>query len=239
MDLVPSSGYGLGDDLNACLQVSELMPGALAVQSWASGCDLMNEWQRLMRDAGVGVQKQIACSGKLRSEALGDVAAKSSVDPVTGVRLNLSSRRSRKKIVLIQDVPSVVHDEAESPESTQRDFTFYNASLSRQGKSFGSLRGTIETFDFSVEEDDSLEVRFRTLIFDLPKGQILAEGASSYATGPGFVPLEADQPVVIAVTGGTGRYFGVTGEVRTTRRSDDTYRQVITLFRSGKSGKLN
>ncbi len=82
-----------------------------------------------------------------------------------------------------------------------------------------------------------MEVRFRTLIFQLPRGQLVAQGASSYAIGPDFVPLNVNEPVVIAVTGGTGACIGATGEVRTTRRADGTYRQVITLLRNQSSGR--
>jgi hypothetical protein len=37
--------------------------------------------------------------------------------------------------------------------------------------------------------------------------------------------------VVIAITGGTGAYMGASGELRTTRNADGTYRQVLRLIR--------
>lgn len=135
------------------------------------------------------------------------------------------------RIVLVQAAPVIAHEEGQDPTSARGDVTFFEASLSRAGKPFGSLSGTIETHDL-VLEGASREVRLRTLVFDLPRGQLVAQGVSSYATGPDFVPLDVNAPVVIAITGGTGAYLGATGEVRTTRRADGTYRQVISLLRN-------
>ena len=142
-----------------------------------------------------------------------------------------SAAPKNTKIVLVQAAPVIVHDEGQDPTSAQGDATFFKASLSRAGKPFGFLSGTIETHDL-VLEGANREVRLRTLIFELPRGQLVPQGVSSYATGPDFVPLDVDEPVVIAITGGTGAYLGATGEVRTTRRADGTYRQVITLLRN-------
>ena len=144
---------------------------------------------------------------------------------------SVSAAPKNTKIVLVQAAPVIVHDEGQDPTSAQGDATFFEASLSRAGKPFGFLSGTIETHDL-VREGANREVRLRTLIFELPRGQLVAQGVSSYATGPDFVPLDVDEPVVIAITGGTGAYLGATGEVRTTRRADGTYRQVITLLRN-------
>ena len=133
-------------------------------------------------------------------------------------------------IVLTQSVPVLVHDEGSDAQSARGDVTFFESKLTKAGKSFGTLSGVIEAHDV-VADGANLETRLRTLVFELPKGQIVATGASTYVTGPDFVPLKAGNRVVIAITGGTGAYLGASGELVTTRNADGTYRQVLRLIR--------
>jgi len=238
MDLLPLATYGLGaagdqQQLHVHEKTSEGSPGA----SGAFTYDTMRDWPEFM----VPMETVLTTTVKPVLDALlqtrNDKLATgtTSIDPLTGTRMDAGLRRKPKKIVLVQSEPVVVHDEAEDPASARGDFTFFNAPLSRKNKTFGFLSGTIETYDLALE-GDSREVRLRTLIFELPKGQLIAQGVSSYATGPDFVPLDINAQVVIAITGGTDSYMGATGEVRTTRRADGTYRQVITLLQSQSDG---
>jgi len=91
------------------------------------------------------------------------------------------------------------------------------------GKKVGRLVGQQELFDVKVEGDD-IETRLRTIIFDLKGGQIIAEGVSNYPSKSGgkFRPGKA---FTIAITGGTGAYVGVRGELVSILKSDGTYRQ--------------
>ncbi len=41
--------------------------------------------------------------------------------------------------------------------------------------------------------------------------------------------LAQGQPVVVSITGGTGKYIGVTGEVQTTHLPDGTFEHVFTF----------
>lgn len=141
-----------------------------------------------------------------------------------------SAAPSVTKIVLTQSVPTILHGEGQSATSPAGDVTFFESNLSRSGASFGTLSGIITTHDIVVD-GAARETRLRTLVFELPKGQIVATGSSTYPTGPDFVPLDLGKSVTIAITGGTGAYFGVSGEVRTTRNADGTYRQVLRFVR--------
>lgn len=233
MDLNPSGAYDISNiDANADIQVyGQHLDRTLSV-SGGFTYNLTKDWPETAGSTTV----QTALDRLQQTGNHKDITGNLTVDPLTGNRLNTEFRRQApKKIALIQAPPVISHDEDEDPTSGRGDFTFFDASLSREGKPFGSLTGTIETHDI-VTGSENLEVRFRTLVFELPKGQLVAQGTSSYTTGPDFVPLNINDPVVIAVTGGTGAYMGATGEVRTTRRADGTYRQVITLLRND-SGK--
>ncbi len=133
----------------------------------------------------------------------------------------------RKTITLNQEREVVLHSEGEAG-SGLGDSTFYKANLKKGSKDFGTLSGRINTFDIA-DGDADFEIRLRQLVFDLPGGQIVAMGSSTYATGPDFIPLQVGVATTIAIVGGTGEYFGATGELVTTRRADGTFKQVIRL----------
>ena len=133
-------------------------------------------------------------------------------------------------IVLDQEAPVVVHDEGSNAQSARGDVTYFESRLTKAGKPFGTLSGIIETHDV-VSDGTNLETRLRSLVFELLDGQIIAKGASTYVTGPDFVPLNPADPVVIAIIGGTGAYLGAYGELVTTRNEDNTYLQVLRLIR--------
>jgi hypothetical protein len=122
-----------------------------------------------------------------------------------------------------------VHNKGDA-QSALGAITYFDSTLTKAGKSFGTLSGLIQTHDVG-SAGTNREKRLRTLVFELPKGQIVATGASTYVTGPDFVPLNPGNRVVIAITGGTGAYLGASGELRTTRNADGTYRQVLRLIR--------
>jgi hypothetical protein len=132
-----------------------------------------------------------------------------------------------RSITLTQAIPTVVTSEGNAEEAAGAS-TFFKSNLKKNGQAFGTLSGRITTHDV-VDNDANFEVRVRQLIFELPGGQVIAMGTSTYPTGPDFVPLEVGDSVTIAITGGTGDYFGANGELVTTRRADGTYRQVLRL----------
>jgi hypothetical protein len=71
------------------------------------------------------------------------------------------------------------------------------------------------------------EARDRTLTFDTPDGEIQAAGLAYYPQDE--LELAVGKAVVIAVVGGTGKYLGVTGEVKTTHLADGTYEHLFTF----------
>ena len=143
--------------------------------------------------------------------------------------INIESSPEPMTIVLNQQAPVLVHDEGSDAQSARGDVTYFESKLTKDGKPFGTLIGIIETH--GVSDGTNLETRFRKLVFELPDGQIVASGASTYVIGPDFVPLNAGKQVVIAITGGTGSYIGASGELKTTRNEDNTYLQVLRLIR--------
>lgn len=143
-----------------------------------------------------------------------------------GSSSNQTDRRPIIKTITLVQAPPVLKavDQPEQPPGT---LVVYRAELMNlKGVKQGYLAGSIFTVDLQ-NDNPSDQLRERSLNFQLPKGTILARGISSYP--PNDRELRPNAPVVIAVIGGTGVYIGASGEVTTTRLTDGSYRQVITL----------
>jgi hypothetical protein len=73
------------------------------------------------------------------------------------------------------------------------------------------------------------EAHFRTLIFRLPAGQIVAMGNSVYPGGA--AEIDPNAAITLAIVGGTGKYLGARGEVTSTRNADGTYTYKFKLLK--------
>ena len=136
-----------------------------------------------------------------------------------------------KTLVLLQDVPVLAeHHDPDFEVNATGAVLFFAADVrSTKRKKIGELIGQITTFDVSVDGVDE-EDRFRELVFNLKNGQIVALGASSYATtiAPNFANSNA--PVTIAIVGGTGDYAGARGTVTTKKRANGTYKHTLRFI---------
>lgn len=123
-------------------------------------------------------------------------------------------------LILEQDRPVIVDQHVQDGVVLTR--VFEAIVRTQSGKKAGILVGQQETFDVDLEGRDE-ETRMRTLVFDLKDGQIVAQGVAVYPVGQGkFRPGKA---FTIAITGGTGEYAGVRGELVSVLKKDGTYRQ--------------
>jgi hypothetical protein len=137
-----------------------------------------------------------------------------------------------EKFVVFQDAPVIVDHPDPDFEANKTGHVFFFAGDLRNAKSkkIGELIGQVTTFDVTldgVEEED----RFRELVFNMAKGQIVVLGASQYvaASAPDFANNNA--AVTAVVVGGTGDYVGVRGTVTTKKRPNGTFRHTFRLMR--------
>ncbi len=131
-------------------------------------------------------------------------------------------------IVLRQDAPVIAPLPGAQAGETGYSFAYEAVLRATGGKRLGLMSGVVQTIDVTVEGSFE-EVRHREIVFSLKGGQLVAQGVSIYPDSE--TEVAAKRPVVIAIVGGTGDYLGASGEVRTTRRADGSYRHVITLLR--------
>ena len=137
-----------------------------------------------------------------------------------------------EKVVIEQDAPVLVNvPNGETTQTNTGDLLFFAADLrNAKGKKLGEVIGLVTSFDVTldgVEEED----RFRELVFNMRKGQIVALGASQYVASQAPDFADDNAAVTIPIVGGTGEYFGARGTVTTKKRANGTYRHTFRLVR--------
>ena len=134
--------------------------------------------------------------------------------------------KKTQRIVLDQGVP--VLKVVESADGASNIVLFVADLATNSGTSAGTLTGSMTTIANSGNGVAG-SARHRELVFDLPQGQLIALGTSLYPENA--TEMDRNKPVTIAIVGGTGRYMGARGQVKTNRNADGTYRHVLTLLR--------
>jgi len=136
-----------------------------------------------------------------------------------------------EKLTVFQDAPVLVDDADADLEANKTGHVLFFAGVLRNAKDrkIGEVIGQITTFDVTIDgvaEED----RFRELVFNMKKGQIVVLGASQYlaSEAPAFANDNAAATAVIV--GGTGDYVGARGTVTTKQKSDGTYRHTFRIM---------
>jgi hypothetical protein len=133
-----------------------------------------------------------------------------------------------EKLVVFQDAPVIVDHPDPDFESSKTGHVFFFAGDLRNAKAkkIGEVIGQVTTLDVTLDGVDE-EDRFRELVFNLTKGQIVVLGSSQYVAGsvPDFANDNA--AVTAVIVGGTGDYVGVRGTVTTKKRPNGTYRHTF------------
>lgn len=138
------------------------------------------------------------------------------------------TKKATYTLVLLQAQPTIKTWNVEDSIPGAIESIFGAKLTNTKGKNAGYLTGSIVTDDI-LDIGDPGEYRHRNLTFTLPGGQILAKGNSFYPLDQ--VQLKFDESAVIAVIGGTGKYLGARGEVKTIRKANGTYRHEFTLLK--------
>lgn len=103
--------------------------------------------------------------------------------------------------------------------------TFQAVLRDEDGRRIGMLFGSHRSME--VKDRPGVDVRYRTLVFEFADGQVIAEGVSKYKTLGPF--LRPGTKATIAITGGTGAYVGVKGEVKTVHLGKGLHRQMLNF----------
>lgn len=137
----------------------------------------------------------------------------------------------RTTLVVQQDKPILAnHSDPDFVPNSTGHVLFFGADLRNgRGNKIGEVIGQVTTMDVTLDGAEE-EDRFRELVFNLKRGQIVVLGASQYAAtkAPNFANNNA--PVTAVVVGGTGDYAGVRGTVTTKKRKNGTYTHTFTFM---------
>lgn len=124
-------------------------------------------------------------------------------------------------LVVSQDAPVLVDSIVIDDVVIER--TFEAVLRDDKGRKIGMLYGSHRVID--AKDRPGLDIRYRTLVFEFADGQVIAEGVSKYKTAGPF--LKPGTKTTIAITGGTGAYVGVKGEVKTVHLGKGLHRQML------------
>ncbi|MFM8303317.1 MAG: hypothetical protein ACKOA9_03305 [Actinomycetota bacterium] len=146
---------------------------------------------------------------------------------VTGCA-DADSSAQRRVFTLRQASPELTQVDANDAGDLGDELVF-SAPLTREGRPFGAVLGVLSNVGSDRQGRIAIaEERLAAVVFDLPAGTISVLSLSYYDLGQR--EMTAGRPVVRAIVGGTGRYIGARGEVRTLRRPDGTYQHILTLL---------
>lgn len=128
-----------------------------------------------------------------------------------------------------QDPPAITRVDLGHPGHSHGDMLAFEAGLTAEDGTKGTLHGILITVDLPGDGDDVHEDRIGQLVFALGASDgIVVAGGSIYAETT--AEMNADQPQVRAVIGGTGRYLGARGQVTTSRHEDGSYEHAFELI---------
>jgi hypothetical protein len=157
----------------------------------------------------------------MKKHAVALVAAVSAVAASTAIAPAAIAAPGDWDLVVNQDAPVLVDSIVLDGVVVER--TFEAVLRDDQGRKIGMLYGSHRNID--AKERPRLDVRYRTIVLEFADGQVIAEGVSKYKTSGPF--LKPGKRTTIAITGGTGAYVGVTGELKTVHLGRGEHRQML------------
>jgi len=130
-----------------------------------------------------------------------------------------------RTLIIEQDAPALAS--FGGPAGILKALAF-DARITDPDGTEGVLIGYLLTTDLpSASGDGEVEGRIGTLVYTFGTSDLIVSGGTSYPAGQ--AEMQAGEPQVRAVVGGTGDYLGARGEVVTVRNTDGTYTHTFTL----------
>ncbi|MCX5512147.1 hypothetical protein C3941_08755 [Kaistia algarum] len=127
-----------------------------------------------------------------------------------------------------QDAPTLTQVDVGQSGASHGDMLAFEAGLTLEDGSKGLMSGILITVDLP-DGADLFEDRVGQIVFNVGSGnEIVVAGISNYAKDA--AEMNAGQPQVRAVIGGTGQYIGARGQVTTRRNPDGSYEHAFELI---------
>lgn len=152
----------------------------------------------------------------------------SSLACACAIIIAVTSAKADETFTLIQDKPEVVDIDLGDAGASHGDmFAFTGVFTAEDGK-----KGVVRGINLSMNTTDGSGAphfsRFANIVLDFGGNDTLVVGGhAAYVVGS--IEMVVDAPQVRAITGGTGRFIGASGQVTTTRREAGHYEHKIEL----------
>lgn len=147
-----------------------------------------------------------------------------------GLALNASTALAAEptEFTVHQETPALATVDIGYEGKSHGDMLAFEAAISTEDGEEGTLSGLLITVALPRNQN-VFEDRIGNLVFKFgDSDSLVVAGASVYP--PDETEMNANQPQVRAVIGGTGKYLGARGEVTTTRNDDGTYDHAFRLI---------
>jgi hypothetical protein len=142
-----------------------------------------------------------------------------------------SDDSDKTSLTVYEDAPTLNPVDIGPPGNSPGDAYYFFAALRDQpgGAVTGQVYGTKTMVKPPAPDNPNLEQRATMLffVFANSQDQIVVAGVPDYP--PTASQFQANQPVLRAVLGGTGKYNGVGGQLTSTRNPDGSYKQEFSL----------
>jgi hypothetical protein len=138
---------------------------------------------------------------------------------------------AKSSSTVYEDAPTLKSVDVGKPGNSPGDGYYFFANL--RDEAGGPVTGHVYGTKTLVKPEDAskpgTEQRATMLffVFDKSQNQIVVAGVPDYP--PNAPEFAADQPVLRAVLGGTGKYNGASGQLTSTRNADGSYKQEFSL----------
>jgi hypothetical protein len=150
-----------------------------------------------------------------------------------GVSAACSSDSDKTSLTVYEDAPTLSPVDAAPPGDSPGDAYYFFAPVRDQpgGSVTGQVYGTKTMVKPPAPGNPNVEQRATMLffVFANSQDQIVVAGVPDYP--PNASQFQANQPVLRAVVGGTGKYNGVGGQLTSTRNPDGSYKQEFSLIK--------
>lgn len=147
--------------------------------------------------------------------------------------LGCSNTAGNEKLTIYQDAPAMNLLDLGASGNSLGDAYYFSANLhsAQGGPVVGEVFGSKTLVKMSTADNPNAEQRMTLLFFtfDNREDQIMVAGVPDYPPDAG--EFAANQKVLRAILGGTGKYIGARGQLESTRNADGTYTQVFSLLK--------
>jgi hypothetical protein len=139
-----------------------------------------------------------------------------------------TSVQAAETFTILQDKPELTDIAMGEDGPSHGDILAFEASFTGEDGAKGTMSGFITTVDIPSGADEVFFDRIANIVLDFGGIDTLVVGGKSvYPAEKGEINVDA--PQVRAVTGGTGRFIGASGQITTTRRDAGHYEHKIEL----------